>query len=359
MNLEIINQQAGTNAFHQRLENVLAHCSTPSEFRVLTAFVKMSGLNLISQALVDYLERGGCTKWIVGIDLGLTSAEALRYLSWLKTRFQEQVDVKIFTAGTNNNVFHPKFYMLKTSAKLVAWVGSANVTGGGMFSNFECIVELNIDPIEDEDVAVLFETVWASYVSPQSSSVRLLEVDPKLISEIEKSHGPEQATESLVLEHPLSFIDQRVLPKAPLPPRLKSDGSPQSLGRLQSSGNELIMEILTETRETQVQIPVKVLTQFFGVRRDEKAVITLKNKRTGESKNRRIVHHRGMHRVEMEFIKGLTRPLIIRLERDLSRQDTYQYELLKRGSREFRRMRRLLLTQGYQTHSRARRWLVR
>jgi len=359
MNLRILNQQAGVNAFHQRLEDILNSVSNRSSFRVLTAFVKMSGLNLISEVLENYLRHGGRTHWIIGLDLGITSPDALRYLSGLDTRFRSQVNVQVFSSGSHFNVFHPKLYMIQTTRKLLTWIGSANVTGGGLLSNFECLVELDIDRRTDREAATLLEDVWASYASPSSTNVHLESLTPELISRVEKEYGPEQPTESITPSHPLSDIDRGTLPKAPVPPRLKMDGSPSALPQLQAVGNELIMEILTETRETQVQIPVNVLNQYFGLRNDERAVITLYNKKTGQIKNRPLVHHRGMHRVEMEFIKGLSRPLIVKIVRDPFRRDTYNYEFFKRGSKEFNRMKQLLQTQGQRTNTRARRWLIR
>lgn len=205
------------------------------------------------------------------------------------------------------------------------------------------------------------DDVWTSYASPSSPNARLENLTPELISQVEKKYGPEQRTESITPSHPLSHIDRRVFPTAPIPPRLRRDGSMHTQQRLQPSGNELIMEILQETRETQVQLPIYVLSQYFGIRTDEAAVITIRNRRDGQARHRPIVHllHNDTHRIEVESIKGLKRPLIMKFARDPFRSDMYEYELLKHGSRDFRRMNRLLQTQGHQTRASARRWLVR
>lgn len=357
VNIKIINQHPGANSFYQQLGMVLTQSLNPLRFRVLSAFVKLSGLNLISGPLLNYIRNGGRTDWIVGIDLGGTSPEALKYLNWLQDSFSSQVSIKIFSAGNHFNVFHPKLYLMEEGDKLVAWVGSSNLTGGGMFSNFECILELEIDRLNDRDTAELFDAVWDSYATPSSANVRLQDLSPEVISEVEKKYGPEQETESLTSEHPMASINTGALPRSPLPPRVTKEGMIIHSNRLQPVYNELLMEVLTETRQTQVQIPVDVLTKFFGIRPDEAGCITLRYLKDGRIRNRPIVHHRGMHRIEIETIKDLQRPLIIRFRRVSSKLDTYDYELIERGSREFRRLRQLLHQKGYQTHSRARRWL--
>jgi len=359
MQLNIVNQMFGVNDFANRLKSHLSKASAGWRFRVLVAFIKRNGLSLLEPELTTFLENKGKAQWIVGIDCGGTSPDALEYLFGLSRTYPGQVDAKVFSAGSQFHVFHPKLYLLDFKHRLIAWLGSANATAGGMFLNCECITEFAIDRNADLREANLLDGVWDSYAT---SSQYLYDLTPQIISKIAELHGPEQSAEAWEPPpHALKSVAPSGLPRLPRVPRLTMSLRQASQPILQTEGEELIMEILQETRDTQVQIPVEVLEKYFGVRQGERARISLRYKEGGQTKaikHRSIIYPTSHVRVEMETISGLTRPLIAVFHRDPAREDTYEYELLKNGTKGYRRMRRLL-KKGKRTSRTSRWYLIR
>ena len=98
------------------------------------------------------------------------------------------------------------------------------------------------------------------------------------------------------------------------------------------------MDILQETRQTQVQLPVDALTSFF-VPPGTSDSIELRLRRRGQvvkSDVRPIIHlGNNTHRVEVDAIRGLPRPQIIRFTRIGGRTNAVEYEVILKGTREY------------------------
>lgn len=58
--------------------------------------------------------------------------------------------------AVNSPLFHPKVYIFRGADKSVAWVGSANFTGGGFEKNEEMLLETS----DTEDVECWFDRLW-------------------------------------------------------------------------------------------------------------------------------------------------------------------------------------------------------
>ncbi len=118
--------------------------ATDGEFNFAVAFAKNSGLGYLEDSLRVFKENGGKTHAFVGFDLDGTSYEALLRLSRV-------VDtLYVVHVASANFTFHPKVYNLKNEASSVVIVGSSNLTGGGLASNFEDSLILNLS-LQDED----------------------------------------------------------------------------------------------------------------------------------------------------------------------------------------------------------------
>src|SRR5207247_2070205 len=94
----------------------------------------------------------------------------------------------------------------------------------------------------------------------------------------------------------------------------------------------LVMDILTETRQTQVQLPVEAMRRFFGVEPTVEASVTLRQIRAGRAISERvrpIVHlaHNNTHRIEIDTIRALPRPLIAVFSKVVRPRNTYACEL--------------------------------
>jgi len=127
----------------------------------------------------------------------------------------------------------------------------------------------------------------------------------------------------------------------------------------------LVMDVLTETRSTQMQIPLSVVEDFFGVGRSEARNIRLSIiTKTGLSQpiERPIVISQGqdgnrlMRRLEMPQIREMSRPLTI-IFLKLSGRDNFAFKLLAQGSAGNNFAARLLARKGQQGNAQ-RRFLI-
>lgn len=118
------------------------------------------------------------------------------------------------------------------------------------------------------------------------------------------------------------------------------------------------MDILQETRQTQVQLPVEVLPAFFG-KADRIRLQQVRKDAIVKSDTRPIIHlDNNTHRIEIDAIRGLPRPQIIRFFRPRG-QSNIRYEVVLNGTKEYRALDHLLAKDGNQTRLGARRWLIR
>lgn len=98
---------------------------------ILVAFAKNSGVLRIKPALERFRENGGIIDVFVGVDIQGTSYEALQNLI--------QLCDSLYVVHSENSVttFHSKVYLLENDNNVWIAVGSNNLTGGGLWTNFE------------------------------------------------------------------------------------------------------------------------------------------------------------------------------------------------------------------------------
>ena len=107
------------------------------EFRAAVAFVKRSGTQRICDDLRHFSKRAK-VKLTVGTALN-TSSEGLSDL------LQYTRPGQVFVYGAANCTFHPKVYLFKSDHQADVIVGSGNLTGGGIFDNFEAFLSVSLD----------------------------------------------------------------------------------------------------------------------------------------------------------------------------------------------------------------------
>lgn len=354
MRVSIINQYPAQDSTADRLGALLTDFSAQAsaQCRALLAFASEAGLRMLESGLRRFLDSGHSIFWIVGVDLGGTGREALEFLYSLKREYVGQVDARVFSTGDNRSIFHPKVYWLDAGDRKVVVVGSANATAGGLSQNFEASVQLDLEPLTDEEVLEELDFLWMSYSSPLPPLMteNLLEIDRSLIARFSHDHPPTDSRPDL--PHPLYGIVR------PAPRRLRA---PSSRGRPLAHApvrQELLMDVLEETRQTQVQLPVEALPSFFGGADN----VRLRQVRRGvivKSDIRPIIHlNNYTHRIEIDAIRGLPRPQIIRFSRSSRSAAVVDYEVVLKGTKEYRELDQLLSERGRRTRRGARRWLL-
>lgn len=126
--MEILNQPFSGH-FGDRLIEMLDSKKYRS-LNMIVAFAKNSGFLRIKDALERFRDRGGEINAYVGVDLGGTSYEALIGLHLA-------VDSLYVVHAETSQTFHSKIYNFIGEHESLANVGSHNLTGGGLWTNFE------------------------------------------------------------------------------------------------------------------------------------------------------------------------------------------------------------------------------
>ncbi|AQT07554.1 putative HKD family nuclease [Pseudomonas protegens] len=134
--MELMNQP-----FTGHLGNRLIEFLDSSDYHTLNivvAFAKSSGVLRLKDSLEKFRKRGGTVNVYVGVDLGGTSYEALSALL-------NHTDSLNVVHSEQGQTFHTKIYQFLGKNKGVVVVGSHNLTGGGLWSNFESSVIIPVD----------------------------------------------------------------------------------------------------------------------------------------------------------------------------------------------------------------------
>lgn len=146
--MELMNQP-----FTGQLGNRLIELLDSQDYHTLNivvAFAKNSGVLRIKNSLERFRARGGVVNAYVGIDLGGTSYEALTALL-LHTNSLNVVH------SERGQTFHTKIYQFLGEDKGLMIVGSHNLTGGGLWTNFESSVLIPIDRPSAHETRIIRE----------------------------------------------------------------------------------------------------------------------------------------------------------------------------------------------------------
>jgi HKD family nuclease len=115
-----------------------------TKVQIAVAFLRRTGIEEIYKSL-DYAlrENNAQIEIIAGLDFKTTDAASLFALKEIE---EKQKNFKFYCFGDkrdnhNDLVFHPKMYLFETAlsrnSKYTSIIGSSNLTGGGLTSNFE------------------------------------------------------------------------------------------------------------------------------------------------------------------------------------------------------------------------------
>jgi len=117
---------------------------------VVTAWAKRSGLGRVRDLFVDYRRRGGESALILGIDEFGATIQGLGLAV-------ELFDVAHVFHEVGAITFHPKFYIAEADRQARLFVGSNNLTAGGLFRNYEAALDCQLDLTRKPDLALMDE----------------------------------------------------------------------------------------------------------------------------------------------------------------------------------------------------------
>ncbi|WP_394777141.1 phospholipase D-like domain-containing protein [Flavobacterium sp.] len=133
----------------KHLSEIIKALENADEIIICTAFLKMSGLNFLIEKinLKDFK-----TIFYVGTNFYQTEPAALKKL---------YSDGHTIFLNTNKKpTFHPKIFYFKNEKNITVFVGSSNLTSGGLLTNVETSIEItsNSESIINSDLKRLFES---------------------------------------------------------------------------------------------------------------------------------------------------------------------------------------------------------
>lgn len=129
--------------------------------QIAVAFLKYTGIKVIEKSMRQCLDNSGSLELIAGLDFKTTDSNALKYFINLKKEYPK---VNFYCFGDRkenktNIVFHPKIYLFEKGSEATGIVGSANMTRGGLMTNFE------VNTVFKETKPLYFSQLQAIYNS--------------------------------------------------------------------------------------------------------------------------------------------------------------------------------------------------
>ncbi|MDE7031515.1 MAG: phospholipase D family protein, partial [Lachnospiraceae bacterium] len=141
-------------------------------FTIFSAFAKNSGVLRLKESLERFRASGGIIRAFIGIDLDGTSYEALLNLYHLCD------ELYVIHSESFSTTYHSKIYLLENSDKAWCAVGSNNLTGGGLWTNFEsCFIQTYHLPNERGELNSIYSVI-DRYTNPSYvCSAKICSVD--------------------------------------------------------------------------------------------------------------------------------------------------------------------------------------
>jgi HKD family nuclease len=164
-------------------------CNRWTDFRAAVAFVKNSGVKHITTHLRRFLVKG-VAKISAGVDVAGTSLEGL---TGLLDALGAKGEGWVFH-NEAKSTFHPKIYLFSNASSAECLIGSGNLTEGGLFTNYEAFVHLQLDRSNPGDLEFItrVEKLLEDWTNPAAGTS--LKLTPALIKDLaEAGYLPTEA----------------------------------------------------------------------------------------------------------------------------------------------------------------------
>ena len=163
---EILNQPL-RDKIGDRLKTLLSKNDSQrfDTFHFLVAYVKVSGVNQLASAIQYFRQGGGEVRAVVGVNRFQknTSLEGLQNLMPLCN------EIWAYNNESANRTFHPKVYIFERVSRTgVVFVGSSNLTAGGLYTNYEAnfCFEYDLKNPSDADKFASIRQMFEAYSTP-------------------------------------------------------------------------------------------------------------------------------------------------------------------------------------------------
>lgn len=157
------------NQLGLELAALLATDRPYSRIVFVSAFTALRTVLRLREGLLAAAEAGATLRLTVGIDLGGTSRDVLEeLLHW-------NCEVFVYHNPISRSTFHPKVYLLERESDATLFIGSNNLTDGGMFTNYEAATRHDFSlPADARDYQRLLQPLQR-FLEPNGPTVLPLE----------------------------------------------------------------------------------------------------------------------------------------------------------------------------------------
>lgn len=139
-----LDQPSGNNRLLNELTTNLQSADF-NDFKIISAFAKVGPLLRLQTHITNWRGSGKSISSIYGIDEKGTSKEALEF----SLQYFNQAYVASIGTGLFKPTFHPKIYLFSGATRGIAYIGSNNLTVGGLESNAETYIKIQFSlPLE-------------------------------------------------------------------------------------------------------------------------------------------------------------------------------------------------------------------
>lgn len=138
----------------------------------VSAFANAHAIERLTESILVAKNRGAQISIIVGLDVKSTSAEALQNINLL------EVNSKLVHNARRGHTFHPKIYLFEaTGSKAELFIGSSNLTDGGLYTNYEASSQMTFIFPQDNEEYSEFLASLDNFLNPQGVTARILNND--------------------------------------------------------------------------------------------------------------------------------------------------------------------------------------
>jgi HKD family nuclease len=125
---------------HSHRADIIRLLKGAKQLDCMVAFAKTSGGNLIMKPLIARLESGLKARFAISLNFFQTDPDLL----WKLLKLTGKYHLSLYLSNSERT-FHPKLYALSSTNGCFVLVGSANLTSGGLETNYEASALIN-DP---------------------------------------------------------------------------------------------------------------------------------------------------------------------------------------------------------------------
>ena len=160
MELKLFSQPYDGKQLGNELLAALDAVPRPSVITFISAFVAQQPLRRLKNRIHELHAAGATIRFVVGVDMGGTSREVLRELAtW-------PIEVFVYKNRRSRVTFHPKIYLVESDARADLFVGSNNLTDGGLYTNYEGTAHISYSLPADRHLLAEAKEGLSRFLSP-------------------------------------------------------------------------------------------------------------------------------------------------------------------------------------------------